>query len=76
MQPKIAPGALKAGSGIAILAAEEAGVVHTDILADLAAAGFALSRVFHVWEQQAKFSLQQIVIDALSCRYCGRDPER
>ena len=62
----------KAARGITVLAAEQAGIIHADVLAGDAAAGFALVGVLLRVHWQVERPLDQLVVDTFS----GVDTER
>jgi hypothetical protein len=62
----VGSGLFEAASCVAVLAAENAGVVHSDVTADDAPAVITLCRIFAVSCLNPKNLLQQVIVDAFS----------
>lgn len=66
MRGMVGTGAFEAGGGVAVLAAEQAGVVSADVFAGHAAAGGALGGVFLVGHIQAEHFLDVCIVHTLA----------
>ena len=70
MLPVVLPGPVKIGGGVTVPAAEDTGIIDTDIPAQGTVAEFALPRIFFARYRKPEEILDQFVIDT----FPGFDP--